>query len=560
MSDHPAEPGEGADDLIGRWLAHHEKPSDDGDTPRPRRVPSAARPSEAATPMSRPSASAALAGAREAAVDKRDGLGPVAPPSAFGVKRGLPGSAHSGPSGTPRRAGDGEVAELDRESPAGFEPVILRSVRKKSEPKDEPDKDKLGRLKRLRARVAGPLEEDGSDASTAQGEQVAPPPLPAFAATPLPPPPVFQTPVPAAVEPEPEPAPEATPEQKRKIVAYEDMIALATMAALPDTEPEPVEPEPEPAPLVETSTPVPEPEPFAEPESVVEPVVDPEPVLPGPELETPPSPHPVLPEHQDDEVPPMSGVVVESPTPPSRRRLVARPKARPETDEPKRKPLVARGPSEPSTADAARGMLAAARAATPVVRDPRPAPAENTPAGPMAPAANATANPAASATGTAVDLAVPIAPKMDMPPVYEFAALKTSRRFLTLMLLGGLILSGYLGYAAYLSRETVEIGIAAIVIFATLVIWGIRAGASVTRLTVRSGQLEIVRQGGRQVFDLTSHYTPIEVIGKPGSKKWKVLFLRRGMAPAVVDSSMVDGKDFMRILGFFRPELVPVKK
>ena len=69
-----------------------------------------------------------------------------------------------------------------------------------------------------------------------------------------------------------------------------------------------------------------------------------------------------------------------------------------------------------------------------------------------------------------------------------------------------------------------------------------------------------MRRGGREVLGRGSHYTAVEVIGKRGSKKWKVLFLRRGMAPAVVDSSMVDGKDFMRILGFFRPELVPVKK
>ena len=32
------------------------------------------------------------------------------------------------------------------------------------------------------------------------------------------------------------------------------------------------------------------------------------------------------------------------------------------------------------------------------------------------------------------------------------------------------------------------------------------------------------------------------------------------MAPMVIDNSMVDDKDFMRILGFFRPELVSVKK
>ena len=150
---------------------------------------------------------------------------------------------------------------------------------------------------------------------------------------------------------------------------------------------------------------------------------------------------------------------------------------------------------------------------------------------------------------------VPSAPAMQMPSVYQFAPLKSSRRFLTLMLIAGLVMSGYLGYAAYQSRDSATIGLAAIVTLATLVIWAIRAGATVTRLTVRTGQLEIVRQGGRLVFDLASTYTAIEVIGRPGSKKWKVSFLRHGMSPVVVDSTMVDGRDFMRILSFYRPEL-----
>jgi hypothetical protein len=140
-----------------------------------------------------------------------------------------------------------------------------------------------------------------------------------------------------------------------------------------------------------------------------------------------------------------------------------------------------------------------------------------------------------------------------MPAIYKFVPVKSVRRFLSLMLLTGLATSGYLGYGAYQSRETVHIGIAVIVTFATLVIWAIRAGATVTRLTVRRGQLEIARQGGRMVFDLASTYTAIEVVGQPGRKNWKVLFHRRGMSPVLVDSTMVDAHDFMRVLRFFRP-------
>jgi hypothetical protein len=436
--------------------------------------------------------------------------------------RGLPGSAHSGPGGGPDRHYDRGVAELDRESPLGFEPIIIGSVRKKNE-QPEPDKEKGGRLKRLRSKVSTHDEDEAVHDAVVHEEPTSfvPPPALKTQAGSIPPPPVFQTKAAPAVAEPPAEVPDEPPEQKRKIVAYEDMIALATMAALPEPEPEPTEPEPEP-------------------------------VLSVPELGTPPSVHPVLPEHQDDEVPPMSAVVV-PPTPPTtspstRRRLVARPK----TDERRNRPLVARKADlSTDTADAARGMLAAARAATPEPRAPRVSQPRTAPV--IEPVSMLPA-PAA------VDLAVPIAPSIEMPPVYEFTPLKGSRRVMSILLAGGLAASGYLDYGAYLSRDTIEIGIAGVVTLATLIIWGVRAGASVTRLTVRNGQLEIIRQGGRQVFDLTSRYTPIEVVGKTGTKKWKVLFLRRGMAPAIVDSTMVDSKEFMKVLGFFRPELITAKK
>ena len=67
----------------------------------------------------------------------------------------------------------------------------------------------------------------------------------------------------------------------------------------------------------------------------------------------------------------------------------------------------------------------------------------------------------------------------------------------------------------------------------------------------------MLRQGGRFVFDLASVYTPVEVHGTPGRHGWKVVFLRRGMTPFVVDRTMVDPDDFMRVLSFFRPNLHP---
>jgi hypothetical protein len=56
-------------------------------------------------------------------------------------------------------------------------------------------------------------------------------------------------------------------------------------------------------------------------------------------------------------------------------------------------------------------------------------------------------------------------------------------------------------------------------------------------------------------FDLTSSFTPIDVQGKPGRHGWRVIFHHADMTPFVVDSSMVDAHEFMRVLYYYRPSL-----
>ncbi|MGZ4466569.1 MAG: hypothetical protein ACXVW0_14505, partial [Nocardioides sp.] len=87
-----------------------------------------------------------------------------------------------------------------------------------------------------------------------------------------------------------------------------------------------------------------------------------------------------------------------------------------------------------------------------------------------------------------------------------------------------------------------------------LVVWAVRASTAPAHVTVRGGQVEIVRAGSRHRFDLASHYTPVDVIGAPGDRSWKVLFHRRSMTPFVVDASMVDPVEFTRLLRRYRPE------
>ena len=109
-------------------------------------------------------------------------------------------------------------------------------------------------------------------------------------------------------------------------------------------------------------------------------------------------------------------------------------------------------------------------------------------------------------------------------------------------------------YAVYRDPNTLTVGLAAVLLVLTLTLWAIRASSPVIRLAVRSGQLEVTDAGGRSVFDLSGGFTPTEVVGAPGDRSWRVLFLRRGMEPFVVDSSMVDPHEFMETLRRYRPE------
>jgi hypothetical protein len=143
-----------------------------------------------------------------------------------------------------------------------------------------------------------------------------------------------------------------------------------------------------------------------------------------------------------------------------------------------------------------------------------------------------------------------------MASEYRFKPKRTSRRLLTIAMLIGLVASAYFIRIAVELRDSASIGLAAIVLLATAMVWAIRAGASVTTLTVHHGQLEVVQQGGRYIFDMASEYTQVEVHGRPGKHGWKVIFPRRGMPPFQVDATMVDPDDFMRVLRFFRPQLV----
>jgi hypothetical protein len=136
----------------------------------------------------------------------------------------------------------------------------------------------------------------------------------------------------------------------------------------------------------------------------------------------------------------------------------------------------------------------------------------------------------------------------------DFTPRTRARRLVGLVLLIALVGAAVATYAVYRNRTTLTIGLAVTLGVLVIIIWAVRAGSPPPRLSVRAGQLEVVQAGGRFVFDLSGGYTPIEVVGRPGDRGWKVLFLRRNMDPFVIDSSMVDPHEFMKVLRRYRPD------
>ncbi len=127
------------------------------------------------------------------------------------------------------------------------------------------------------------------------------------------------------------------------------------------------------------------------------------------------------------------------------------------------------------------------------------------------------------------------------------------RRTLGLLLLVLLAATVGAGYLAYREPTTASLGVAGLLVVVTLTTYAVRVGSAPVHLAIRGGQLEVVRGAHREVFDLTSRFTRMEVVGTPGRRGWKVLMARFGRDPLVIDASMVDPDLFTAALERHRP-------
>gem|GEM_PF-5745733 len=166
-----------------------------------------------------------------------------------------------------------------------------------------------------------------------------------------------------------------------------------------------------------------------------------------------------------------------------------------------------------------------------------------------------------SAEGAAEDVGEEAGEEAGVPPVTTlprtifFKPRTGAKRFLGVILLGWLALTAVAAWWAWQDRTYLSYGLAGTAAVVTAIAWAARAGSSPARLTMHGSELEIVRGGSRAVFDLAASHVPVQMEGRPGDRKWKVLIIRRSMTPFVIDASMVDPVEFTKVVRFYRPEL-----
>ncbi len=113
---------------------------------------------------------------------------------------------------------------------------------------------------------------------------------------------------------------------------------------------------------------------------------------------------------------------------------------------------------------------------------------------------------------------------------------------------------GIAGYLAWLAQTPTSFGVAGGMVAALLLVWKVRGRTNSTHITIENGMLRIEQGKSRHLFPLASAHPPIDIIGEPGRRSWKVLIQRRGMPPFVITRKMVEPIGFSEAIRHFRPD------
>jgi len=205
-----------------------------------------------------------------------------------------------------------------------------------------------------------------------------------------------------------------------------------------------------------------------------------------------------------------------------------------------------RGEPVPETPEAPEGASLREAVAAAVLRSLEPTQAQHA----DVPVTDTDTGQATADTRPAPPGTTPVAVRAD----HVFTPRRATQRVLTAVVLAAAVLTALALRATLAEPDSARVGLAVIAAVTTVVLWVVRASATPARLRVQLGQLEVVRGHRRDVVDLASDYTDVEVQGRPGHRGWRVVFPRREGDPVVVDASVVDPEEFMRVLRAYRPE------
>lgn len=129
-------------------------------------------------------------------------------------------------------------------------------------------------------------------------------------------------------------------------------------------------------------------------------------------------------------------------------------------------------------------------------------------------------------------------------------------RVLSVILTATAVVTGMVAVLALINGTLFSpFGIVIMVLTAVLTWAALRTRVETVEVSVNRGIVYIDQGDTSHRFDIRGAKSTVEMQGQPGDSGWQVRFLRRGMDPFVVDSSMVDPHDFVRQLHQFRPEL-----
>jgi hypothetical protein len=140
-----------------------------------------------------------------------------------------------------------------------------------------------------------------------------------------------------------------------------------------------------------------------------------------------------------------------------------------------------------------------------------------------------------------------------VPGLILFSPRHGLRPVLTAVLVVALASVGLATLVAWLAPSDTSVGLAVVLALVTGLLGVARHRATGTTVSIEGGVLKVVQGSSHHHFPHTDGHRPIDVIGEPGDRGWRVLIQRRGMRPFVVDASMVDPGEFTDALRRFRP-------